>query len=119
MHAAELALTRAAARGDVSAVAEIEQAHRATIGATCRRFQSQAHSVDDLRQVLRERLFAGAVPKIGEYAGQGHLDRLTELAATRRSSISASAKIARASCRSATAASRRCGPGGSRLRLIR
>ncbi len=68
MHAAELARARAAARGDVSALVEIEHAHRAT---------------DDLRQLLRERLFAGTAPKIGEYAGQGHLDSWLRVTATR------------------------------------
>ena len=83
MHEADLALARAAAAGDASAIAQIEQAHRTTIDTTCRRFQSQAHSVDDLRQLLREKLFTGAAPKIGDYGGQGHLGSWLRVTATR------------------------------------
>ncbi len=82
-HAGDLALARAAGRADPAAIAAIEAAHRATIGAAVRRFASPTHSIDDLRQLLAEKLYVGPAAKINEYAGQGHLDSWLRVTATR------------------------------------
>jgi RNA polymerase sigma-70 factor (ECF subfamily) len=82
-HAGELALARAAGRGDPAAIAVIERVHHQTIDLACERFASGSHSPDDLRQLLREKLFVGGTPKIHDYAGQGHLDGWLRVTATR------------------------------------
>jgi RNA polymerase sigma-70 factor (ECF subfamily) len=73
-HGSELALARAAGRGDPTAIAAIEHAHHRTIEIACQRFASESHSASDLRQLLREKLFVGGSPTINDYAGQGYLD---------------------------------------------
>lgn len=82
-HMAELALALAAGRGDREAIAAIERAHHGTIEVICQRFTSATHSPDDLRQLLREKLFVGPSPKIHDYAGEGHLDGWLRVTATR------------------------------------
>src|SRR5262245_645137 len=79
----ELALAIAAGRGEPSAIAALEHAHRAVIESSCRRFATPADTVDDLRQALRERLFVGTRPKILDYAGQGLLDSWLRVTAIR------------------------------------
>ncbi|MGE0872776.1 MAG: sigma-70 family RNA polymerase sigma factor [Kofleriaceae bacterium] len=84
--APDLALAQLAARGAADAIAEIERAFRATIEATCRRFAGPGHTPDDLKQILRERLFVaepGKQPKINEYAGQGFLENWLRVTAVR------------------------------------
>ncbi|MGE0550823.1 MAG: sigma-70 family RNA polymerase sigma factor [Kofleriaceae bacterium] len=84
--AADLAVAQLAARGSAEAIAEIERAFRATIEATCRRFAGPGHTADDLKQILRERLFVaepGKQPKIHEYAGQGFLENWLRVTAVR------------------------------------
>lgn len=84
--APDLALARAAAKGSPAAIAEIERANRATIDAACRRFAGPGHSIDDLRQILRARLFVaeeGRQPKIHDYAGQGFFDNWLRVTAVR------------------------------------
>ena len=85
-HPRELALATAASRGDESAIAELELLARATIDAACRRFASATHTPDDLRQILRERLFVaqpGQRPKIADYAGQGFFENWLRVTAVR------------------------------------
>lgn len=82
----DLALARAAAAGSSAAIAELERANKATIDSACRRFASPGHSADDLRQILRTRLFVaepGAAPKIADYAGQGFLENWLRVTAVR------------------------------------
>jgi RNA polymerase sigma-70 factor, ECF subfamily len=81
--AAELVLARCAGDGDATAIAALERAHHATIESIARRFVSAGHTVDDLRQLLRVKLFTGASPGIHEFAGQGHLDSWLRVTATR------------------------------------
>jgi RNA polymerase sigma-70 factor (ECF subfamily) len=80
---ADLALARAAGAGDASAIAAIERAHHMTIDSLCRRFASTANSADDMRQLLREKLFTGESPGILGFAGQGHLGSWLRVTATR------------------------------------
>jgi RNA polymerase sigma-70 factor (ECF subfamily) len=79
----ELALAIAAGRGDAAAIAAFERAQRPTIDAVCRRFATTASAVDDLRQLLREKLFVGPTPRIADYAGQGQLANWLRVTATR------------------------------------
>jgi RNA polymerase sigma-70 factor (ECF subfamily) len=84
--AADLVLALAASRGEVAAIEEIERAFRPTIDSTCRRFASAAHSADDLKQILRGKLFVatpGKAPKIADYAGQGFLENWLRVTAVR------------------------------------
>ena len=82
----ELALAIAAARGLAAAISEIERAFRMTIDSTCRRFVSATHTADDLKQILRSKLFVaepGKAPKIADYAGQGFLENWLRVTAVR------------------------------------
>lgn len=75
-----------AARGSNAAIEAIERMHRPTLDAACQRFAGKGHSADDLRQILRARLFVaepGARPKIADYAGQGHLENWLRVTAVR------------------------------------
>jgi RNA polymerase sigma-70 factor (ECF subfamily) len=82
----DLALAIAAARGNATAIAELEREFRTTIDAACRRFAGPGQTADDLRQILRARLFvaeAGRAPKIADYGGQGFLDNWLRVTAVR------------------------------------
>ena len=84
--AGELAVAIAAARGSAAAISELERAHRATIEAACRRFAGPGQTADDLRQILRAKLFVaepGEQPKIADYAGQGFLENWLRVTAVR------------------------------------
>lgn len=84
--APELALAVAAATGSSRAITELERVHAGTLDATCRRFAGRGHGVDDLRQLLRAKLFvadAGEAPRITLYNGQGSLDSWLRVTATR------------------------------------
>jgi RNA polymerase sigma-70 factor, ECF subfamily len=82
-YAFDLLVSQRAARGDAAAIARIEQAHRAVIDATCRRFVSSDHGIDDLRQILREKLFAGSPAAVAQYDGRGRLGSWLRVMATR------------------------------------
>lgn len=85
-HAGDLAVASAAAKGSQAAIAELERAHRTTIEAACRRFAGPGQTSDDLRQILRSKLFVaepGKQPKIADYAGQGFLDNWLRVTAVR------------------------------------
>ena len=84
--AGELALAVAAAAGSSRAILELERIHAPTIDATCRRFAGRGHGVDDLRQLLRAKLFvadADGAPRITLYNGQGSLGSWLRVIATR------------------------------------
>lgn len=76
-------LLAAAARGDANAIAEFENAHAAVITAVCRRFAGRGQSEDDLRQILRAKLFVGDAPAIAQYRPPGSLDSWLRVLATR------------------------------------
>ena len=88
-HPGELALAQVASRAVPAAplaIARLEREHRGVIDAMCWRFASPAHSVADLRQILREKLFVappGERPKLAEYAGQGQLASWLRITAVR------------------------------------
>lgn len=82
----DLALAIMGSRGSEPAIAELERAYRMTIDSTCRRFAGGAHSADDLKQILRSKLFVagpGKLPKIADYAGQGYLENWLRVTAVR------------------------------------
>lgn len=84
--AGDLAVAVGAGRGSEAAIAELERAHRTTIDATCRRFAGPGQTADDLKQILRTKLFVaepGQLPKIMDYAGQGFLDNWLRVTAVR------------------------------------
>jgi RNA polymerase sigma-70 factor (ECF subfamily) len=85
-HAGDLAVASQAARGSQPAISELERAHRQTLEATCRRFAGPGQTADDLKQILRSKLFVaepGKQPKIADYAGQGFLDNWLRVTAVR------------------------------------
>ncbi|MBA2538383.1 MAG: sigma-70 family RNA polymerase sigma factor [Deltaproteobacteria bacterium] len=85
-HAGDLAVASQAARGSQGAIAELERAHRNTIEAACRRFAGPGQTADDLKQILRAKLFVAEkdkTPKISDYAGQGFLDNWLRVTAVR------------------------------------
>jgi RNA polymerase sigma-70 factor (ECF subfamily) len=82
-HAADLALAIMACRGVESAIAEIEHTYRLTIDSTCRRFAGGAHTAEDLKQLLRAKLFFADTPKLADYAGQGLLEDWLRVTAVR------------------------------------
>jgi RNA polymerase sigma-70 factor (ECF subfamily) len=84
--AGDLAVAVAAGRGSAVAIAELERTFRGTIDSTCRRFAGPGQTADDLKQILRAKLFVaepGQVPKIADYAGQGFLDNWLRVTAVR------------------------------------
>jgi RNA polymerase sigma-70 factor, ECF subfamily len=85
-HPGELALAQAASRGHPAAIAAIERNHREMLDAICWRYTSPGHSVADLRQILREKLYVAPPdgrPKLAEYAGQGELAGWLRITAVR------------------------------------
>jgi RNA polymerase sigma-70 factor (ECF subfamily) len=86
VRAGELALALAAGGGSAPAIAAIERELGATVTAVCRRFAGPGHGEDDLRQILRERLFVTAPDRpatITEYNGLGSLGGWVRVVATR------------------------------------
>jgi RNA polymerase sigma-70 factor, ECF subfamily len=84
--AGDLALALATTRGSGAAIAELERSHGAVIEAVVRRFVGASHTADDLRQILRARLFVAEPerePKIADYAGQGFLENWLRVTAMR------------------------------------
>ncbi len=76
MRAADLYLACACSRGDSAAIAAFETRYFGEIDGVLARIRSPRVLGDDVRQMLRERLFVGTAkvaPKIVEYAGSGAL----------------------------------------------
>ena len=82
-HAAELALTFACARGDASALRELEPRLTRNVARAIARIDRSAAFADTVAQALRTRLLVGPAPKIAEYAGRGSLDGWIRTAAVR------------------------------------
>jgi RNA polymerase sigma-70 factor (ECF subfamily) len=85
-HPAELALAQVAAGGHPAAIAAIERSHGGMLDAICRRYTSPSHSVADLRQIVREKLYVappGGRPKLAEYAGHGEFASWLRITAVR------------------------------------
>jgi RNA polymerase sigma-70 factor (ECF subfamily) len=85
-HPVQLALAQAASRGHPAAIAMIERDFRSMLDALCWRYTSPGHSVADLRQILREKLYVGPPdgnPKLADYAGHGELASWLRVTAVR------------------------------------
>ena len=79
----ELALARACAAGDPGAIATFEREHFGVIDDVARRGRMDA---DELKQVVRERLFVappGGAPRVATFAGTGSLAGWVRVLATR------------------------------------
>jgi len=85
-HPGDLALAQAASRGHPAAIAGIERSHGGMLDAICGHYTSPGHSVADLRQILREKLYVappGGRPRLAEYAGRGGLGSWLRITAVR------------------------------------
>jgi RNA polymerase sigma-70 factor (ECF subfamily) len=94
LHAADLYLACACARGIAGALAAFERTYGEEIARTARRFERPGLAADDLLQRLRTKLFTSAIadeaaggaarpPKIAAYTGQGFLQNWVRVTTTR------------------------------------
>jgi RNA polymerase sigma-70 factor (ECF subfamily) len=87
LHAADLYLATACARGVGGAIVELERRFGDEIARAARRFERPGLGADELVQRLRAKLFAGEDgargPRIAAYSGQGFLQNWVRVAATR------------------------------------
>jgi RNA polymerase sigma-70 factor (ECF subfamily) len=85
-HPGDLALAQTASRGHPAAIAVIERTHGGMLDAICGRYASPGHSIADLRQIVREKLYTAAPgerPRLAEYAGRGELASWLRITAVR------------------------------------
>jgi RNA polymerase sigma-70 factor (ECF subfamily) len=80
---ADLYLTCACSLGVEEALRAFERAHRDEIDAVVRRLGQLAPPLDDARQLVVERLFAGQAPKIRAFRGRGSLRSWVRVVALR------------------------------------
>jgi RNA polymerase sigma-70 factor (ECF subfamily) len=73
LHAADLYLACACARGDARAVALLEDRFLSEVPRFLAPLRLPAGAVDEVRQLARERLLVGDRPRIADYAGRGPL----------------------------------------------
>jgi RNA polymerase sigma-70 factor (ECF subfamily) len=73
VHAADLYLSCACSAGNAAALAAFDKRYLSQIGGFVARMSFSPAFVEELAQVLREKLFVGDAPKIGEYSGRGAL----------------------------------------------
>jgi RNA polymerase sigma-70 factor (ECF subfamily) len=86
LHAGELALACACARGAGPALAEFERRFGDELARAARRFERHGLPADELLQRLRAKLFTSASeggPRIASYTGQGFLQNWVRVTATR------------------------------------
>jgi RNA polymerase sigma-70 factor (ECF subfamily) len=86
LHAADLYLACACAAGDPAALFAFERAYLAHIDGFLRGVRPTPDLVDEVRQVLREKLFLGDRPRIADYSGRGTLASWLRVAAVRAAS---------------------------------
>jgi RNA polymerase sigma-70 factor (ECF subfamily) len=90
LHAADLYLACACARGVVAALERFEAIFGDELSRTARRFECARLPADDLKQLLRTKLFTGDAagaperqPRIATYTGQGFLQNWVRVTTTR------------------------------------
>jgi RNA polymerase sigma-70 factor (ECF subfamily) len=86
LRGADLFLAAACARGDTKAIRALEDAYFSEVDQAMSRARPPGVQVDDVKQLLREKLFVargGEMPKIGEYSGRGELRRWVRATVTR------------------------------------
>ncbi len=79
----EAILAIACAIGEARAVALFEERYLAQVSAALAHMRLDPAEVDEVRQIVRERLLVGAEPRILEYAGKGTLRGLVKVVAVR------------------------------------
>jgi RNA polymerase sigma-70 factor (ECF subfamily) len=79
----DLLLARWCASGDPRAIAAFEQVYARDLDAVILRFRRLAMKPEEIRQLLRIRMFVGAPPRIASYAGFGHLQNWVRVTALR------------------------------------
>lgn len=82
----DLLLALWCATGDARAISAFEQAHKADLDGALARFRRLAVTGDELRQLLRIKLFvasAGRAPRIADYSGFGFLQNWLRVTALR------------------------------------
>lgn len=83
---AELALAFGCAAGRAAALAAFDQRCQPIVVAALRRMNASASAIDEIAQVVRERLLVGRggePPRIAEFAGRGDLGRWVKATAVR------------------------------------
>jgi RNA polymerase sigma-70 factor (ECF subfamily) len=83
LHAADLYLAFACARGNPIALARFEERHAADIRAIYMQSRGAKPPLDDLMQLVRARLFTGERPRIADYGGLGELKNWVRVTASR------------------------------------
>lgn len=86
LHVEDLYLACACAEGDRAALAAFDGRYIAGLDAVLRRTSRKGVQPDDIKQVLRQKLFVGEPggrPKIADYAGRGDLRRWVRAVAMR------------------------------------
>jgi RNA polymerase sigma-70 factor, ECF subfamily len=82
-HDADLFLACACAKGDGAALAAFEDAFFPEVDVVLARVKGTAPAPDELRQLLRHRLFVGPEKRIVEYSGRGSLKAWFRITASR------------------------------------
>lgn len=86
LHVRDLCLATACGTGEPRAMAQFEQQLMPGVPGFVRRIDRSPHFADEVKQLLREKLFVGrdgSRPKICEYAGKGPLDGWLRVVAVR------------------------------------
>lgn len=83
LHAADVYLACACTSGVAAALEAFERAYLAKLDEFLRGVRATPDLVDEVRQVLRERLFTGERPRIEDYSGRGTLASWLRVAALR------------------------------------
>ncbi|HVE82791.1 MAG TPA: sigma-70 family RNA polymerase sigma factor [Myxococcales bacterium] len=86
LRGADLFLAGACARGDSKAIRALEEAYFGEVDQAMARARPPGVQADDVKQLLREKLFVareGEVPKVAEYSGRGELRRWVRATVTR------------------------------------
>jgi RNA polymerase sigma-70 factor (ECF subfamily) len=82
-HDSDLYLACACAQGDAAALAVFERTFFGDVEAVAARFKRAALPAEELKQLLRDKLFAQPRPRILEYSGHGSLRAWFRITATR------------------------------------
>jgi RNA polymerase sigma-70 factor (ECF subfamily) len=85
-HASDLYLACACLAGDAAALAALEACYISQVGSFISRIDSSKSFVDEVAQILRQRLLLarpGQLPRLAEYSGQGALASWLRVAAVR------------------------------------
>jgi RNA polymerase sigma-70 factor (ECF subfamily) len=80
---AELELCAACAAGEAAAIADFERRYFGEVDQALRNLDRHGDLTDEIKQVLREKLFTGESPGIASYQGSGPLGRWVQVVATR------------------------------------